>query len=164
MAANFILNEYIKPNDDVSQETAVREAIEKQLEKITKKNGFFNDVDVLDYKKRNYDESDQLYPYLKLSSESFDVTGDAQAAITLKHTYSLECVVKTAEEDDYTLQLERLKHDVIKCLMSSDRRMKASSANSKSVDITGGKTYERDGGSNTATMIFTLFFTTTVKT
>lgn len=164
MAIKVLLDEYIIA-EGIPQKTAVRQALESRLKKITKSNGYWNDITVYDYEKRSYDDEDTQYPYIRIVNTGLSLKSFAGESIQMENSLLISCVVYVdSEVDDYEIKLEELEEDVLRCLLPDKIGMKPGAFNTLNIEISDIQYYPREDGSNEASLDLTITFNTSIKT
>lgn len=163
MASKIILNEYIVASDK-PQKTAIREAFEARLAQINTANGYWHDVTVYDFKKRNYNDDDIQYPYVHVTPADIDLKSAAPDSLQMQNSLTIVGVIKIAEEDDYLTQLEKLEEDVLRCLFPKKTGMQPGAFNTLNCELTNIYYDARESGDSEASINFTISYNTTIQT
>ena len=163
MASKIILNEYIIASDK-PQKTAIREAFEARLAQITTAGGYWCDVTVYDFKKRNYNDDDIQYPYVHVTPADIDLKSAAPDSLQMQNSLTIVGVIKIAEEDDYLTQLEKLEEDVLRCLFPKKTGMQPGALNTLNCENNNIHYDARESGDSEASINFTISYNTTIQT
>lgn len=162
MANKIILGEVIQA-DGIPQKTAIRNALEAQLSKITKANGFYQDITIFDYRKRHYDGVDQQYPYIHVVPSDIQIKDAETDVILIENEFTLVCVVQTDLKDDSIDQLEMLEEDVLRCLLPKKGGFQSGAYNTLNGQITSIRYDLRDDGVMESSINITVSFNTTIQ-
>lgn len=159
----ILLNEYVVP-EGMPLKTAVRQALEERLRKITTKNGYWSDVTVYDFTKGPYNDSNVPYPFIQVVNSGVEMTSTSGESIQVKNTLNVSCIVQTDSAiDDTDLQLEKMEEDVLRCLFPDKIGLQKGAFNSLNVELVDMKYNARELGDDEASLELTITFNTSIK-